>query len=113
MFVILLNPGQMVAVGDISVTISALKEDRVRVAVYAPPGSRVMLMPEGVTVPANITVARAVMEQIHVGDEVQICVVKLEPQRARLGFGAPPEWNIQKTWLVSEEEPWMLPADGD
>lgn len=113
MFVLSLSPGQVVAVGDITVTIGALEEDRVRVTVNAPAGSRVKLMPEDVAVPAKITASRTLMEQIHVGDDVRIWVVKLRQQSARLGFEAPRDCHIQKTWLTPEEDPWMLPADGD
>jgi sRNA-binding carbon storage regulator CsrA len=112
MFVTPLYPGEIVAVGDIAVSVGELEQDRVRVTVNAPAGSRFRLMPEDIVVPVKITVARAEREQIHINHNVQVCVVKLELNRARVGFEAPRDFDIRRTWLAPDDDPWMLPAEG-
>ena len=104
MLVLRLYPGEGAAIDDISVNIGECAADRARVTVDAPADSRVILMPEGVAVTPQIAVWRAPHEQIHIDEDVQIWIIRLEGNRVRIGFVADQRREITRKRLITYDD---------
>jgi carbon storage regulator CsrA len=103
MFVLSMRPGDSVSVGHYTVALCESSAERVRLALNATGAERVQLMPEGIAVAPRITVWRALHEQIHIDDDIQVWVIKLETNRVRIGIEAELGRQIVRSHLIHDD----------
>ncbi|MFO1095239.1 MAG: hypothetical protein U0992_18335 [Planctomycetaceae bacterium] len=103
MLILSMRAGEVASIDNIAVNIGELTVDRARVTVNAPIGSRVKLMPEDVVVTPQISVWRATQEQIHIDEDIQIWVVRLNAKQARIGFFCDRKRHVTLERVITEE----------
>jgi sRNA-binding carbon storage regulator CsrA len=107
MFVLTMHPGDVTMIDEIAVNIGETAADHVRVTVNAPSSSCVKLMPDDIVVSPRITVCRSATQQIHIDDDVQVWVIKLHPNRARIGISAPRHRQITRVRVITDDSSAM------
>ncbi|MBL8849849.1 MAG: carbon storage regulator [Planctomycetaceae bacterium] len=103
MLVLSMHPGEAVTVDAYTVALCELDGERVRLAVNATGAQRVRLMPEDIAVASRVTLWRRLQEQIHIDDDIQIWVIRLEANHVRIGFEAARHRQIVRECLTRDD----------
>ena len=103
MLILTMCPGDGTLIDEFAVRVGEIRPDRLRITLQTPKESRVTLMPEGIVVAPRIAVWRGVQQQVHVDVDIQVVVIELSSQRARLGFCFDSARQITRDRVITDE----------